>query len=82
MLELYMDSIVPISEISVFFPTYNEEKNIKSTVLNASMVLKKLFKSWEIIIVNDGSNDGTKDIAEGLAIIDSRIRVINHNQNK
>ncbi len=82
MLELYMDSIVPISEISVFFPTYNEEKNIKSTVLNASMVLKKLFKSWEIIIVNDGSNDGTKDIAESLAIIDPRIRVINHNQNK
>ena len=77
-----MLDLLNMDSISVFFPTYNEEKNIKNTVLNASKVLKKLFKSWEIIIVNDGSNDGTKDIAESLAIIDPRIRVINHDQNK
>lgn len=71
-----------MNSISVFFPTYNEEGNIKDTVLKTVKVLNRLFNTWEIIIVNDGSNDETKAIAEGLAKVDSKIRVINHDQNK
>lgn len=68
--------------ISVFFPTYNEEGNIKNTVLKAVKVLEKSFKEWEIVIVNDGSIDNTKKIATELSKTNTRIRVINHEVNK
>jgi len=68
--------------ISVFFPTYNEEGNIKNTVLKAVKVLEKVFKEWEIVIVNDGSIDNTKKIATELSKTNTRIRVINHEVNK
>lgn len=66
-----------IDTLSVFFPAFNEEKNIKSTVLKAKDVLEKLAGKWEIIVVNDGSKDRTGEIAEELAKKDKRIRVIN-----
>ena len=72
-----------IGSLSVFFPAYNEEKNIASTVNQASDVLKKLhLENYEIIIINDGSKDKTGKIAEGLAKKDKHIRVITHDPNK
>ena len=66
-----------INELSVFFPAYNEEGNIKKTVEDAKKVLLKIAKKWEIIIVNDGSKDKTLQISEGLSEKDSRIKVVN-----
>lgn len=71
-----------VDKLSVFFPAYNEEKNIKNTVEKAVRALNKTVKVWEIIIVNDGSKDATGAIADGLAKKDSRIRVIHHNPNR
>ncbi|CAN5319222.1 glycosyltransferase family 2 protein [soil metagenome] len=65
-----------IDEISVFFPAYNEEGNIKKTVLDAKKVLLNIANKWEIIIVNDGSKDKTSEIAHKLEKEDKRIRVI------
>ncbi|HWA52062.1 MAG TPA: glycosyltransferase family 2 protein [Patescibacteria group bacterium] len=65
-----------IDELSVFFPCYNEEANIKETVSKAKKVLEKTAKKWEIIIVNDGSKDNTSEIAHKLAKEDKRIKVI------
>src|SRR3989344_4995563 len=74
--------MVKINQLSVFFPTYNEEGNIANTVLAAKEVLEKVADKWEIIIVNDGSTDGTQEIAEGLRKEDERIRVENHKKNR
>lgn len=71
-----------IKEISVFFPAYNEEKNIEETVKDARKVLEKIAKKWEIIIVNDGSSDKTGEIASKLSRSDARIEVITHRGNK
>jgi len=70
-----------IDELSVFFPAYNEEKNIENTVSKARNVLEEIANKWEIIIVNDGSSDRTGDISESLAKADSRVRVITHSPN-
>jgi glycosyltransferase involved in cell wall biosynthesis len=67
-----------VDELSLFLPAYNEEGNTKKTVLSAKKILEKTAKKWEIIIINDGSKDKTKEIAEKLAGEDSRIKVINH----
>lgn len=71
-----------IDKLSVFLPAYNEEANIKSTIENVLSGLKKNFKIWELIIVDDGSKDGTGRIADSFAKTDKRIRVIHHNPNK
>lgn len=71
-----------LKELSVFFPTYNEEKNIVKVVKNTKSVLQKTADKWEIIIVNDGSQDDTKKVAEKLSKSDKRIRVVNHKVNK
>jgi glycosyltransferase involved in cell wall biosynthesis len=72
-----------INTLSVFFPAYNEESNIKNTVLKARNVLEHLnLKDWEIIIVNDGSKDKTLDTAKRLSEEYDRISVISHQINR
>ncbi|MEO1093312.1 MAG: glycosyltransferase [Cyanobacteria bacterium J06638_28] len=56
--------------ISVVMPAYNAEKTIAKTVQS---VLNQTLDDFELIIVNDGSTDGTLTVLEGLK--DSRIQV-------
>src|SRR5581483_9287769 len=70
-----------VSELSVFFPAYNEEGNIKNTILNAKKVLDKVAGRWEIIIVNDGSKDKTSEIAHKLEKEYKGVKVIDQ-ENK
>ena len=51
-----------INSLSLFFPAYNEEANAKTTILKAKKVLENIAKDWEIIVINDGSTDRTKEI--------------------
>lgn len=71
-----------IEELSVFFPAYNEEKNIRKTVLDARKVLEKIAVKWEIIIIDDGSKDKTGRVVDDLKREDGRIKVIKHLSNK
>lgn len=70
-----------IPEISVFLPTYNEEENIREVIINTQKVLSDVASKWELIIVNDGSSDGTLKIAQELSVSNKNIRVINHKVN-
>lgn len=69
-----------IRELSVFFPAFNEEKNISSTVEKARVVLEDLKTTYEILIINDGSTDNTASIADDLAKKYSKVKVI-HQKN-
>lgn len=71
-----------ISQLSVFFPAYNEEENIKNTIVQAIKVLKEIAGKWEVIVINDGSTDKTAEIVKQLAKKDKRIRLITHKINK
>lgn len=55
---------------SVIIPLYNKEKQIKNTLKH---VLNQTFSDFEVIIVNDGSTDGSLEIA--ASIPDSRITI-------
>ncbi len=67
--------------ISAFFPTYNELENLPIIVQDMRGVLDDLSRDWEIIIVDDGSTDGTSDLADSLSRKDPRVRVVHHPQN-
>jgi len=67
--------------ISLVFPAYNEEENIAFAVQKAKKVLSSVADNWEIIVVNDGSRDGTCQIINQLSHLDSRIKPIHHHAN-
>lgn len=72
-----------IDELSVFYPCYNEEKNIKSTVAKTIPVLKKITGKWEIILVNDGSKDNTAAVLTSIKKqFPQQIKIITHNPNR
>ncbi|HSD98492.1 MAG TPA: glycosyltransferase family 2 protein [Patescibacteria group bacterium] len=71
-----------ISSLSIFFPFWNEEANIERVVLSAIPIAKKVAKEWEILIIDDGSSDGTLRIAQKLSTKDKHIRVIAHKENR
>lgn len=70
-----------LDKLSVFLPTYNEEENIKTVVLNTKNVLTDKVSEWELLVVNDGSKDKTQSVVESLAKSDPRIKLINHESN-
>ena len=71
-----------VPALSVFFPFWNEEKNIEIVIKNAVPIAQKIAEKWEIIAVDDGSSDKTLKIAEKLAENDPNIIVVSHTSNR
>ena len=71
-----------LSKLSVFLPAYNEEMTIERVVLSVLTKLKKIAEQYELIVINDGSSDETRQIIERLAEKYSEIKLINHPKNK
>lgn len=74
--------MLKVPEISVFFPAFNEENNIKETVLEAVTTLKAIADKWEIIVIDDGSSDNTTEIVLKLSKENNNIKLIKHQRNK
>lgn len=71
-----------IPELSVFFPFWNEEKNIKRVVGDGAKIAQQVTREWEILIIDDGSSDQTLKIAQDLAKKNKNIRVVSHQPNR
>jgi glycosyltransferase involved in cell wall biosynthesis len=72
---------VKLPSLSAFFPAYNEEPNIVRMYESLTAVLPQVASEHEILIINDGSRDGTGAIADRLAKEDPRVRHILHATN-
>lgn len=70
------DSTNPL--VSVITPAYNAERFIGETI---ESVLKQTYKNWEMIIVDDKSTDNTVNIVKSYAERDSRIKLIELEEN-
>jgi glycosyltransferase involved in cell wall biosynthesis len=68
--------------ISAFFPAYNDEGSIGKIIHTMAWLLPKLTTNYEVVVVNDGSVDGTGDLLRALAQIYSFLKVIEHNINR
>ena len=58
--------------ITVLMPAYNAEQFLAEAI---ESVLAQTLPDFELIVLNDGSRDRTREIAEGYALRDSRVRV-------
>ena len=67
--------------LSVVVPCYNEQEVLEQFYSRTAAVLDRLGAAWEIVLVNDGSTDGTLALMLGLQAADSRIAVVNLSRN-
>ncbi|MFQ9423554.1 MAG: glycosyltransferase family 2 protein [Christensenellaceae bacterium] len=66
---------------SLVVPAYNEEKALPLFYEAVVPVMESLNEEFEIIFVNDGSRDATKEILAELAAKDKRVKVCNFSRN-
>ncbi|MEO8677558.1 MAG: glycosyltransferase family 2 protein [Vicinamibacterales bacterium] len=69
--------------LSVFFPAYNDSGTIASLVIRAVQVAATITPDFEVIVINDGSQDDTPRILDELAhIYPQHVRIVHHQKNR
>lgn len=71
-----------LPSVSVFFPCYNDERTIGGLVKIADNILKRRGGRYEILVIDDGSGDGSRQLLRGLAKEFPKLRLIFHKRNK
>ncbi|MFD9794546.1 dolichyl-phosphate beta-glucosyltransferase [Streptomyces sp. NPDC059070] len=69
-------------DLSVVVPAYNEERRLGPTLDAIRDHLHGAATAWELIVVDDGSDDGTADVARAAADADPRIRLLSADRNR
>ena len=65
--------------VSVIMPLYNAERYVEEAI---SSVRSQTLTDWELIVVDDGSTDGSAEIVSGISARDGRIKLISHKENR
>ncbi|HEY4378565.1 MAG TPA: glycosyltransferase family 2 protein, partial [Acidimicrobiales bacterium] len=68
--------------VSVLMPAYNEAENLAEVVPATAAVLDGLGQPWEIVVVDDGSTDGTRGVMGGLRSANVRYIRLRRNAGK
>jgi glycosyltransferase involved in cell wall biosynthesis len=68
--------------ISVTIPAYNEEHTVVRAVNNAERVLKKLTRTYDVLVVDDGSTDSTGTLLDKLSAKKKHVKVIHFKRNQ
>ncbi|HXV94907.1 MAG TPA: glycosyltransferase family 2 protein [Gaiellaceae bacterium] len=71
----------PLPEISLVVPVFNEEATLEEVCRRATATLEELGRPFEVIVVDDGSRDGTWAVVEHLAASDPRLRAVRFKRN-
>lgn len=70
-----------MSKYSIIVPAYNEEKSLQLFYDAVTPLFDSLGEEYEMIFVNDGSTDETKNILDALADKDARVKVCHFSRN-
>lgn len=71
-----------LSSLSIFFPCYNEKETARPLTEKCIAVASQLCDDFEVILVDDGSRDGTGELADQLTREYPSVRVVHHPQNR
>jgi hypothetical protein len=75
------DSAAPRPRLSVIVPLYNEEESIRPLYAAIVQALGDIGCTFEMVFVDDGSQDNTAEIARQIARFDSRLRLVKFRRN-
>jgi len=67
--------------LTIVVPIYNEEANIRPLYEKICAAMAQLGKSWELILVDDGSRDGSPGLLDAIATGDGRVTVVHFTRN-
>lgn len=70
-----------MKDLAVIVPCYNEETLIEESYRRTKKVLQSFAKSYEIIYINDGSCDRTRELLDRIADADFMVKVIHFSRN-
>jgi hypothetical protein len=68
--------------LSLCLPAYNEQDNIEDTLDAACAILPEFVQNFEVMVVDDGSTDGTGELIAAYAGREPRVHLIRHEQNR
>jgi glycosyltransferase involved in cell wall biosynthesis len=68
--------------LSLVFPVFDEERNLEALLDQALDLAPRLAPDFEIVVVDDGSRDGSARIAEARRLGEPRVRLIRHPSNR
>ena len=72
---------MPPVDLTILIPAYNEEKRLGPSIESAIVYYSKQTYSWEIVVVSDGSKDGTNALVETYSNRDSRVKLLAYEPN-
>jgi glycosyltransferase involved in cell wall biosynthesis len=72
----------PLPSLSAFFPAHDEEDNVVPMAEAILGVLPDVARTWELVIVDDGSRDRTRERAQALTRTHPGVRVVHHEVNR
>jgi glycosyltransferase involved in cell wall biosynthesis len=75
------ESLLPVPELSLVAPMYNESEVIDAFFNAVIPILNELAPHWEIVCVNDGSRDDTLTKLKGWHTREPRIKILNFSRN-
>ena len=71
-----------LASLSIVLPCFNEAPNVTRAVDEARAAAERHAERHEVIVVDDGSSDGTRALAEAMSEADPRVRVVAHETNR
>ena len=72
---------MPSSLVSIIVPAFNEKESLKELHARTQKVFNNLGRPFELIFIDDGSNDGTLDFLKDLQSNHSNIVILRHFKN-
>jgi glycosyltransferase involved in cell wall biosynthesis len=71
-----------VTSVSAMFPCYNDAATIGGLVDDVHRALTPLVAEVEVIVVNDGSSDGSREVLDGMLDTRPWLRVVHHPANR
>ena len=71
-----------LTSLSIFFPCYNEEANVGRMIEQAVKVGEETGVDYEVVVVDDGSRDGSAGIVRSWVKRNPRVRLVQHDRNR
>jgi glycosyltransferase involved in cell wall biosynthesis len=71
----------PALDLSVLVPVYNEAESLRELHAEISAACAQAVTSYEVVFVDDGSNDGSAEVLDDLALLDPHVTVVHLRRN-